>query len=204
MSAVPPLPIDQLTRKDEPAAVASLAAAFATYPLFPPLCPKPERRPRLIEAFCRMLFRMSVRCGGVFATPDRAAVACVWPPGWEWPSSWLFARGGLALLWQLGWRGSRLLARFEQIFDAARVKHVPGPHWYLPLLGVRPEMQGKGLSRAVMRPIFEAADRDKVPVYLETMPETNVPLYRKLGFELLGRSELPGGLPNWEMARAPR
>ena len=196
--------IDQLTRLDERAAVASLAAAFAEYPLFPPLCASVERRPRVIAAFCRFLFHMSVRCHGAFATADRSAVALTWPPGWEWPGRWAnLCAGGLPLVWRLGWRASRLLTRLEHAFDAVRIKHIPGPHWYLPLLGVRPESQGRGLSRAVLQPIFEAADRDRVPVYLETMTEVNVTIYRRLGFELKGFTELPEGLPNWEMVREP-
>ena len=94
--------------------------------------------------------------------------------------------------------------QFERGFDLSRVKHVPGPHWYVQLLGVRPEMQGKGLSKALFTPMFAAADRHKVPVYLETMREVNVTIYQKLGLELVGKSELPGGLPNWEFVRQPR
>ena len=196
--------IDSLSRQDEPAAVATLAAAFADYPLFPPLCPSAGRRPSVIAAFCRYLFRSAIRVGGAFGTPDRSAVVCAWPPGHEWPGLLSFFRnGGLSVLWRLGWRGSRLLYRFERVFDAAREKHVPGPHWYVPLLGVRPEAQGKGLSRAVLEPVFRAADRDRLPIYLETIPETNVAIYRRLGFELAGKSELPGGLPNWELVRRP-
>jgi GNAT superfamily N-acetyltransferase len=74
----------------------------------------------------------------------------------------------------------------------------------VPLLGVRPEAQGKGLSRAVLEPVFAAADRDRVPVYLETIPEANVAIYQKLGFEQVGYSDLAGGLPNWELRRDPR
>ena len=68
---------------------------------------------------------------------------------------------------------------------------------------MRAEVRGKGLSRAVLAPIFEAADRDGVPVYLETMDERNVAIYERLGFTLVGRSELAGGLPNWELLREP-
>ena len=64
-------------------------------------------------------------------------------------------------------------------------------------------MQGKGLSRAVFGPVFAAADRARVPVYLETAAPPNVAIYRRLGFELVGESELTGGLPNWEMVRRP-
>jgi GNAT superfamily N-acetyltransferase len=199
-----PPSIDRLTHRDEPAAVAALAAAFAEYPLLVLLCPNAKRRPRVVEAFCRVLFRMSARCDGAFGTPDRSAVVCVWPPGSEWPGTWNILRpGGLAFLWQLGVRGARLLGRIERELDVPRAAHVPGPHWYVPLLGVHPEMQGRGLSRAVMRPVFAGADRDKLPIYLETATELNVMIYQKFGFELRGRSELTGGLPNWEMVRRP-
>ena len=200
-----PIPTDRLTPDDEPAAVASLAAAFVEYPLLVLLCPDANRRPRVTEAFSRFLFRTAVRCGGAFGTHDRTAVVCSWPVGSEWPSWWDTVRaGGLPFAWRMGWRASRLLRQLESEFDAARVQHVPGPHSYVPLLGVRPEAQGKGLSRAVMRPVFESADRDRVPVYLETVPETNVAIYKRLGFELRGHRELTGKLPNWEMVREPR
>jgi GNAT superfamily N-acetyltransferase len=200
-----PPPIDNLTRADECEAVASLAVAFAEYPLLTLLCPNAKRRPRVVEAFCRYLFRMSVRCEGAFGTADRAAVVCTWPPGSEWPSWWAgFRAGALSLAWRMGRRATRLLMQLESEFDAARVRHVPGPHWYVPLLGVRPEMRGKGLSRAVLRPVFEAADRDKLPVYLETATESNVAIYTRFGFALRGQSELTGGLPNREMVRDPQ
>jgi len=196
--------IAPLTRADERAAVAALAAAFASYKLLAALCPNAKRRPRVTEAFCRFLFRSAVRAGGAFGTPDRGAVVCSWPAGREWPSRWDAVRaGGLAFMWRMGWRASLLMTRLEGEFDAARGAHVPGPHCYVPLLGVRPELQGRGLSRAVLHPVFARADRDTVPIYLETMTESNVAIYQKLGFELVGYRELTGGLPNWEFVRAP-
>jgi GNAT superfamily N-acetyltransferase len=200
-----PLPIDRLTRSDEREAVGSLAAAFVEYPLLVMLCPDAKRRPRFTEAFCRYLFRMSLRCDGAFGTSDRAAVVLTWPPGSEWPSLWdAFRAGGLSFAWRMGWRTTRILMRMEGEFDAARRSHLHDrPHWYVPLLGVRPEAQGKGLSRAVMRPVFEAADRDRVAVYLETVPEANVTIYQKLGFVLKGNRTLSCGLANWEMVREP-
>src|SRR5690242_107169 len=125
------MPIDQLTRRDERAAVGSLVAAFAHYELFPPLCPDAARRPRVVELFCRMLFRMSVRAGGVFATADRAAVACALPPGKEWPGEWGYVRSGvLSLVWQLGLRNGWWFARLGPAFDATREKHMgTRPHW---------------------------------------------------------------------------
>jgi GNAT superfamily N-acetyltransferase len=200
-----PLPINRLTRADEREAVATLAAAFVEYPLLVSLCPEATLRPRITEVFCRYLFRTSLRCDGAFGTPDRDAVVLAWPPGSEWPSLWdNFRAGGLPFLWRMGWRRSRFILRLEHELDEARRQHVSGSHWYVPLLGVRPESQGKGLARAVLRPVFEAADRDRVPIYLETVPEVNVTIYKKLGFDLRGFRELTCGLANWELVREPQ
>ncbi|VTR92088.1 acetyltransferase : GCN5-like protein N-acetyltransferase OS=uncultured bacterium GN=ACD_34C00303G0003 PE=4 SV=1: Acetyltransf_1 [Gemmata massiliana] len=200
-----PNDIDQLTRRDERVAVASLSAAFANYDLLTALCPDVARRRWAAEAFARFLFRIAVRTGIVFATRDRAAVVCALPPGSEWPSEWEYVRCGvLSLAVRLRWRSGLRFMRLGPWFDSTREKHVGDrPHWYVHLLGVRPEAQGRGLSRAVMRPIFESADRTGTPIYLETMPEANVAIYKKLGFALVGRTELPGGLPNWELLREP-
>jgi GNAT superfamily N-acetyltransferase len=155
---------------------------------------------------CRYLFRLALRCDGAFGTTDRAAVVLAWPPGREWPSLWeAFRAGGLGFLWRIGRRGTRFIMRLEKELDAARRAHLADrPHWYVPLLGVRPDSQGKGLSRAVLRPVFDAADRARVPVYLETVPESNVAIYRRLGFELVGNRMLSSGLSNWELLREPK
>jgi GNAT superfamily N-acetyltransferase len=201
MTAVPQTTV-RLTSRDERAAVATLAAAFVDYPLMHALCPNAKRRPQATRAYCRFIFRMTVRCGGAYATLDRSAVICSLPPGNEWPSGWTILRpGGFSLLWQLGFRGTGMFALLESETDAAREEHVPGPHHYIAILCVRPEAQGKGLARAVLRAVFDAADKDRVPVYLETIPEVNVTIYKKIGFELLGHRELTGGLSNWEMRR---
>jgi GNAT superfamily N-acetyltransferase len=191
---------------DEAAAVASLAAAFVEYPLLVALCPEVRKRARVTAEFCRYLFHTSLRCGSAFAAPDRAAVVLTWHSGREWPSLWDdFRAGGLPFLARMGWRRSRFLIRMEHELDAARRSHLGDrPHWYVPLLGVRPDSQGKGLSRAVLTPVFDASDRDRLPVYLETVPEANVMIYQKLGFALVGNRTLSSGLANWELLREPR
>ena len=94
--------VDLLTPRDESAAVATLAAAFVEYPLFPPLCPRPEWRFRAVVAFCRFLFRVAMRHKGVYSTRDRLAVACALPPGTEWPSEWSYLRAGaLSVAWRM-------------------------------------------------------------------------------------------------------
>jgi ribosomal protein S18 acetylase RimI-like enzyme len=42
------------------------------------------------------------------------------------------------------------------------------PHWYLQTLAVRPDRQRQGVGSFLISPTLERADRDGLPVYLET------------------------------------
>ena len=78
------------------------------------------------------------------------------------------------------------------------------PHWHLPFLGVSPEHQGHGLGSALMRPILERCDRERIPAYLEASTPRNRALYLRHGFVVLNEMRLPdGGPPLWRMWREP-
>jgi GNAT superfamily N-acetyltransferase len=62
--------------------------------------------------------------------------------------------------------------------------HPHGRHLYLPLLGVVPQAQGRGLGSALLRPMLDACDAEGLPVYLEATSTRSVPLYRRHGFEV--------------------
>ncbi len=73
------------------------------------------------------------------------------------------------------------------------------PHHYLPYIGVAPEAQGRGLGSALMRPILDRCDEERLPAYLEATSERNAALYERLGFEL----RAGGSPPLWLMVRPP-
>lgn len=151
-----------------------------------------------------MLVRYTARLGTAYATADGAAVACWFPPGHPAPTiRGLIRAGVVTLARELGLRGGLLMLRLERQFDRARMAHVPGPHWYLPLLGVDPTARRRGLSRAVLQPVLACASRDGLPCYLETQDETVLPAYSRLGFSVVGSRRVAGGLQNWELSRAP-
>lgn len=152
-----------------------------------------------------MLVRYTTAEGTAYATEDRKAVACWLPPGRDALTPWGLIRSGVfPLAWELGLRGGLLLDRLGRQFARLRRVHVPAPHWYLLLLGVEPSVQRRGLARAVLQPGFEAADRARQRCYLETQDKADVPVYTRLGFDLLGHRRVAGGLWNWEMSRPPR
>src|SRR5260370_4515182 len=72
--------------------------------------------------------------------------------------------------------------------------HPKEPPWYLPLIGIDPARQGKGLGGALMRHATDICDRDGVLAYLESSNPRNIPLYERHGFGILGTIQA-GGSP---------
>lgn len=58
------------------------------------------------------------------------------------------------------------------------------PYWYLNILGVEPEFQGRGIGKRMAREVLERADAAGVGCYLETYGEGTKALYLKRGFHV--------------------
>ena len=72
------------------------------------------------------------------------------------PSMVASARGLGPLVRAMKWQG-------------AWKKHDPGkPHWHLSVLGVTPELQGKGFGSQMMQFYCDIIDRDRIEAYHET------------------------------------
>ena len=56
--------------------------------------------------------------------------------------------------------------------------------WYLVYLGTRPEYQGQGLAKKLIREVTDKADAEGLPVYLESSNPRNPVIYRKYGFSI--------------------
>jgi GNAT superfamily N-acetyltransferase len=95
-----------------------------------------------------------------------------------------------------------LIYRWLRIFSTLEKMHPSVPHWYVLILGVHPSHQGKGLGGRLLKQIFEKADSDGVPVYLESSNPKNLDFYRKNGFEVLKEIvPIPGCPPVWTLLR---
>lgn len=84
-------------------------------------------------------------------------------------------------------------------------EHPKTPHLYLFTIGTRKAVRGKGLGKALMAPVLEAADRKGLPCYLENSNPANTGFYRSRGFERMKLFEPgPGAPPLEAMWREPR
>jgi GNAT superfamily N-acetyltransferase len=79
---------------------------------------------------------------------------------------------------------------------------MPERYWYLQILGVDPGCQGQGFSSRLLKPMLERADREGLPVFLETQLKKNVTLYEHFGFKVVEEGKITGGdLYSWAMVR---
>ncbi len=90
------------------------------------------------------------------------------------------------------------------LFEEMGAHHPTEPHWYLPLIGVEPGWQGKGLGTALMKPILDLCDAEGLPAYLEASAERNRALYERLGFETIATIRVADCRPIFPMLRRPQ
>ena len=90
------------------------------------------------------------------------------------------------------------------VFDAMAQFHPAEPHWYLPMIGVDLPFQGRGFGSALLHHALATCDKDQVPAYLESSNATNIPLYRRHGFKLIGTIQHGNSPAIFPMLRNPQ
>jgi ribosomal protein S18 acetylase RimI-like enzyme len=173
----------------------ALAAAFQEDPVFGWLMPDRASRPlRLRRFFKRELHHVLAR-GHVWTSADLGGAALTLPPGrWRTPQH--------VALRQARPFGLRV-PRAAGLLTAIEWRHLRAPHYYFPYIGVMPAAQGRGLGSAMMRPILDRCDAERLPAYLEASSERNARLYERLGFTVTRELRFAGSPPLRLMVRQP-
>lgn len=202
------LEVEPLRSAQEREVARLLARAFADDPIFVHVLPEVGERVRFLERFMAALARRSRMFSVAWTTAPEAVGVSLWKgPELGAMTAAQLEACGLARIPE--WLSPDALARFDRLFDAVDAsleEDAPGPRWYLGVLGVAPEWQGRGLGSRLAAPGLERADREGLPVTLETSEPRNLPLYRRLGFEILRElgPDATGGPIVWTLRRPPR
>lgn len=182
-----------------------LADAFADDPVFawliPPQLPGRDARMRtFFTSMSRMYLRQGKPC---YLTADASAAAL-----WSAPGAWVLPPGQIALEAAPAWlafrsrllRALRVQMQIEHLHAGQRA-----PHWYLGYLGARRGHQGQGLGSELLREVLAGAGGNRVPAYLESSNQRNLPLYERHGFRVVGELRALGRGPTiWRMWREPQ
>ena len=103
------------------------------------------------------------------------------------------------------WRelGAPARSRYEAFGRTCAGFNVDAPHLHLNMIGVRRRAQGTGLARKLIERVHEMSriDERSVGVTLTTEDPANVPLYRHLGYEIIGHAEVAPELRTWGFFR---
>jgi GNAT superfamily N-acetyltransferase len=152
-----------------------------------------EYWPRIIDAFAGRAFVH----GTAHAVEGFAAVALWLPPGVG------FDDATMSALIDEG-AGDTARPDLDGFFGQMGESHPTFDHWYLPLAGVDPPAQGRGLGSTLIRHALQRCDLDGLPAYLEATAPRNRDLYARHGFEEIGVIQHGGSPPMWPMVRQPR
>jgi len=186
-------------------AVEALTRAFQQDPMWSCVLPDERARAEALRSMWDALIGFSRVYGRAYTTPAGEGAACWVAPGNTKMTLWKMIRTGMGLarsMMRLPKDARHRFFEMMRFIDRRHTDLMPEPHWYLWLLGVDPESQGRGIGGRLLAPVLSEAD---IPCYLETQTESNVAFYRKRGFRVVRQDREPVcGLPIWFMVRPPR
>jgi RimJ/RimL family protein N-acetyltransferase len=195
--------VRKLGREDRDAAISAVARAFYDDPVFSFLLPDDSRRAKQLERGFGVFARRIWLPHDESYTTASAVGGAFWLPPEQWHLS--IPRQLMLMPAMIGSMGLRDLPRLLRTLSLIEANHPKESHFYLPVIGVAPEWQGKGIGTALLRPVLERCDREGLPAYLEASSERNRACYERNGFKVTDELRIPGGGPPlWPMWREPQ
>jgi GNAT superfamily N-acetyltransferase len=193
--------VRKVTQGDLPQVMRALARSFYDDPIFSWIAPDNARRLNELEQGFGLFARRVWFPQDEAYTTDRLIGGAFWMPPDKWHLSLL---SQLAMLPSMAIIIRRDLPRLMRILNTIEAKHPHEKHYYLPIIGVAPEWQGRGFGAAIMRPILERCDRERIPAYLEASSPRNRALYERHDFAVVEEIRVKDSPPLWRMWRDPR
>ena len=195
-----------LKREDTKKAASVVAHAFFNYPSLCAYFPKEKSRKWKLPWYMEHTLKSALRYGEVLTTDDLSGVLFLLPPGHTRLTDWDYVKSGfLAAPLVVGIRQYAVVSASETFLADTQERLLAGrAHYYLWGIAVDPARQRIGAGIALLNTMFERADRETMPIYLETHREANVAYYEQRGFRLIETGTMGDDLPFWCMLREPQ
>jgi GNAT superfamily N-acetyltransferase len=186
-----------------------IAEAMMVEPGFAAVLPDEEERRRVLVSRMEDSIETAMSHDAVFVATDESTgkilgVAIWGPPGSYPPAENVQSDNDVPSY--LADVDTEIVEGLQAYDDNCNLHFPDEPVWYLKLLGVDPDGQGKGIGSMLLRESLCELDEDALPAYLETGTERNVRFYERFGFAVR-RAEVqlaPGSTPHWTMIRPAR
>lgn len=178
--------------------LATLTAAFIADPPVRWLFPRTVDYLAHFPRFARAFGGGALAAGTAWHIPQRGACALWHAPG-QGPDD-----QALAAMVEHCLPTDRQAEVFA-VFEAMGEIHPTQPHWHLPLIGVAPAAQGRGLGSVLLEATLHLCDRHGMPAYLEATSPRSALLYERHGFrrrEALRVASCPPIVPMWREPQA--
>lgn len=201
------------TTQDVDATADMLAHAFEVDEAYRYLMPNAATRTAGLREFFTGNLRVHLghRCTHVMLDTSERVIATVTlrPPGGVHISKRTMVRHGLLpFAFAHGVAAVKRMFWLKAIYDGLEADAAQrGAHWYVHMMAVHPDHQGRGLGSQLLRYVLDAAHQTdaKAHTVLTTHLETNVTYYRRAGFEVTDQRTLtpPGSHPYtvWSMRK---
>jgi ribosomal protein S18 acetylase RimI-like enzyme len=157
--------------------------------------PDPKERKVRTPYFHEFLLRRSYSYSEAFVTSPKLEGMVVWAksdrrrvkgsiwqtltPGTIWPAI------------RVGRKALKKMEVFDQYVEKKHRKLAPFKHWYLAVLAVAPQYQGKGYGSKLLNGMLSKIDEEGLPCYVETEGEKNVSMYQHFGFKAIDKFVVP-------------
>ena len=162
----------------------TIAAAFATDPVWEVALHRADGRTDHHRAYWRMFVADAVALGAVRVADDDAAVAVWIPPGAAEITEATAAALETFNREALGEAGA---AEMAELYERFETNHpTDPPHAYLSLLATHPRDRGRGVGQMLLAACLEEWDARGVPAYLESTNPANDHRYERAGFRRSG------------------
>ncbi len=178
-------------------AMGLIMLAFSSDPVARWVYPEPADYLRYFPSFIKAFAGNAFERGMALTTPDFSGAALWLGPGVHSDDETLEA---------LVQNSTTPEVRKDllQVMEAMETYHPDEPHWYLPMIGVDPRQQNRGIGSDLMKHALDRCDAEGLPAYLESSNPRNISLYERYGFVSLGSIQFGASQPLYPMVRWPQ
>ena len=181
---------------DELSIINTIVLAFATDPMARWSWPDASQYLNVMPQFIRAFGGDAFQRGSAHCTADHRGAALWLPPGASPDEN---AMGEIIEASV----SPAMLGDVYAVIEKMEQFHPAEPHWYLPLMGVDPVLQGQGYGSALLSHALQQCDREGSLAYLESSNPRNIPLYKRHGFRIIGEIQSGSSPTMTAMLRAP-